>query len=112
VPDNSRGFLSSNALLLAAAVLAGDGGAGLVDLVVLVAVAAVLGCGDPQARLAAVERLVLAGQVDGLALVLAAVAAALGEGARAGGQLGGDGGVLLDPVGERVFAVLDDARWS
>lgn len=112
MPDNSRGFLSSNALLLAAAVLAGDGGAGLVDLVVLVAVAAVLGCGDPQARLAAVERLVLAGQVDGLALVLAAVAAALGEGARAGGQLGGDGGVLLDPVGERVFAVLDDARWS
>lgn len=92
--------------------LAGDGGAGLVDVVVLVAVAAVLGRGDPQAGLAALERLVLARQVDGLALVLAAVAAALGEGARAGGQLGGDGGVLLDPVGERVFAVLDDTGWS
>ena len=88
---------------------AGDGGGGLVALLLIVAVTSVLGCRDPQAGLAAVEGLVLAGQVDGLASVLAAVAAALGEGARALRKLGGNGSVLLDPVGERVFAVLNDA---
>jgi hypothetical protein len=89
-------------------VLAGDCGTGLIDLLVVVAVTSVLGCRNPQAGLATVEGLVLTGQVDSLTSVLT-VAAALGESAGAGGQLGGNGGVLLDPVGERVFAVLDDA---
>lgn len=105
--------LCDNPLLLTAAVFASNSGASLVDLLVLVAVTSVLGSRDPQARLAAVEGLVLAGQVNRLASVLAAVAAALGEGASASGELGGDGSVLLDPVRERVFAVLDDTRgWS
>jgi hypothetical protein len=99
-----------NPLLLAAAVFAGNGGASLIDLLVVVAVTSVLGRRDPQAGLAAVERLVLARQVNGLTSVLT-VAAALGEGARASGKLGRDGGVLLDPVGEGIFAVLDDTIW-
>lgn len=87
---------------------AGDGGGGLVTLLLVVAVTSVLGRRDPQARLAAVEGLVLAREIDRLASVLAAVATALREGAGALGELGGDGGVLLDPVGEGVFAVLND----
>lgn len=88
---------------------AGDGRCSLVTLLVIVAVTSVLRRRDPQAGLAAIKGLVLARQVDRLASVLAAVAAALGQSAGAGGELGGDGGVLLNPVGERVFAVLDDA---
>lgn len=61
---------------------------------------------DPEAGLAVLEGLVLAGEV--MALTSVAGGAALGQGARAGGELGADGGVLLDPVGERVLAVLDD----
>lgn len=58
----------------------------------------------PDTRLAALELLVLAGEVDALSLV----AAALGKSASASGQGGGDGGILLDPVGESILAVLDD----
>jgi hypothetical protein len=65
----------------------------------------VLGGRNPQARLAAVKRLVLARQVDGLAVL--AVAAALRKGARAGGELGRDRRVLLDPVREGILAILD-----
>ena len=60
---------------------------------------------DPAVAVA-LERLVLTSQID--ALVLGA--AALGKGAGAGAEFGGDGGVLCDPVGEGVFAVLDDAK--
>lgn len=65
---------------------------------------------DPRVAIA-LHGLVLVGEVDALALaVLGGVGlAALGEGAGAGGELGGDGRVGGDPVGERVFAVLDDA---
>lgn len=87
---------------------AGNGGAGLVNLLILVTVATVLGSRDPQARLAAVKGLVLARKVYGLTSVLAAVAAALGEGAGARRELRRDGGVLLNPVGEGVFAVLNN----
>ena len=66
--------------------------------------------GDPEARLAVTEGLVLAGEV--VALTSVAGRTTLGKSARAGGELGADGSVLLDPVGERVFAVLDDPGWS
>jgi hypothetical protein len=102
--------LSSDSLLLATT----DGAVGdaniLVLVVVLVAVSVVvLAGGDPQV---AVARLlhggILTGKVDGLALV-AVVAAALGKSAGTGREGRADGSVLLDPVGERVLAVLDDA---
>jgi len=48
----------------------------------------------------------LTGKVDGLTLVT--VLAALRKGAGTGRKLGADGGVLLNPVGEGVLAVLDD----
>ena len=102
--------LSSDSLLFATTDRAVDDASILVLIVVLVAVSVVvLAGGDPEV---AVARLlhggVLAGKVDGLALV-AVVAAALRKGAGAGGEGGADGGVLLNPVGERVLAVLDDA---
>ena len=102
--------LSSDSLLLATADRAVDDTSILILIVILVAVSiVVLAGGDPEV---AVARLlhggVLAGKVDGLALV-AVVAAALRKGAGAGGKGRADGGVLLDPVGERVLAVLDDA---
>lgn len=89
---------------------ASNGGASLFNVLVLVTVASVLRSRDPQARLAAVQGLVLARQVNRLASVLATVAAALREGAGSRGELGRNGSVLLDPVGEGVFAVLDDAK--
>lgn len=66
----------------------------------------VLAGGDPQTRLAVLEWLVLTGKVVTLAGV--AGSTALGESAGASGQAGLDGGVLLDPVGEGILAVLDD----
>ena len=89
--------------------LAGNRGRDVVALFIVVTVTSVLRSGDPQTRLAAVKRLVLTRQVNRLASVLAAVATTLREGARASGEFRGDGCVLLDPVGKRVFAILDDA---
>ena len=66
----------------------------------------VLAGGDPEARLAVTEGLVLAGKI--VALTGVAGCATLGKSARAGGELGADGSVLLDPVGESILAVLDD----
>lgn len=56
---------------------------------------------------AVVERGVLLGQIMALA-VAEVVAAALGETAGAGGELGRDGSVGADPAGEGILAVLDD----
>ena len=102
--------LSSDSLLFATTDGAVDDASILILVIVLVAVSVVvLAGGDPEV---AVARLlhggVLAGKVDGLTLV-AVVAAALRKSAGAGGEGRADGGVLLDPVGERVLAVLDDA---
>ena len=102
--------LSSDSLLFATTDGAVDDASILILIVVLVAVSVmVLAGGDPEV---AVARLlhggVLAGKVDGLTLV-AVVATALGKSAGAGREGRADGGVLLDPVGERVLAVLDDA---
>lgn len=60
---------------------------------------------DPHARLTV---LVLTREVVARCLV----ATALGKSACAGGELGADGGVLLDPVGESILAVLDDGLGS
>lgn len=96
------------ALLLAAAGLAVDA----LDfvLVVVFLLALVLGGWDPHAtRAVALHWGVLVGKIDGLAGVVA-VLAALGKSAGAGAELAGNGGVLLDPVGERILAVLNDAE--
>jgi hypothetical protein len=70
------------------------------DLLIIVLLVLVL-VGFPDARLAV---LVLAGEI----VTLLVVAAALGESAGAGGELGADSGVLLDPVGQSILAVLDN----
>ena len=93
-------------MLLTAAGLAVDGGGCDLIIVVVVLVGLVLAGRDPEAGLAVLERLVLTGEV--VALTGVAGSAALGESARAGGELGADGGVLLHPVGESILAVLDD----
>lgn len=93
-------------MLLAAAGLAVNGGGRDLVVLVVVVVSLVLAGGDPETGLAVLEGLVLAGEV--VALTGVAGSATLGESARAGGKLGADGGVLLDPVGESILAVLDD----
>lgn len=101
--------LSSDSLLLATA----DGAVGdasvLLLLIVLVVVSVlVLAGGDPEVAVTGLlHGGILAGKVNGLTLVT--VAAALRKSAGASGEGRGDGSVLLDPVGKRVLAVLDDA---
>lgn len=109
--------LGSNvSLVLTAALLASQSRVNIIVIileiitVLVAAVALMLGSGDPKSGLPVVEGLILAREVMTLALTLTGgVAAALGEGAGALGQLGGDGRVLGDPVGQGVFAVLNDA---
>ena len=62
----------------------------------------------PQPTLAVLHARVLAAQIDALARVAGFLVTALREGAGAGGELGGDGGVGRDPVCEGVFTFLDD----
>jgi hypothetical protein len=50
----------------------------------------------------------LAGKIDTISIALDVVAASLRERASTGGELGGDGSVGSDPVGESILAVLDD----
>ena len=92
--------------LLTAAGLTVDGGGGHLIIFVIVLVSLVLAGGDPEAGLAVTEGLVLAGEV--VALTGVTGCATLGKSARAGRELGADGSVLLDPVGESILAVLDD----
>jgi hypothetical protein len=69
----------------------------------------VLGGGDPQTRLAVLEGLVLAGEVDTFALPASGtLSAALRECARADRKLRRDGGVLLNPVGKGILTILDN----
>jgi hypothetical protein len=97
-------------LVLTTALLRSDSGVGVViDLVaVVVTVALVLGGRNPEAGLSVVEGLVLAGQVNTVLTTASGIAATLGKSAGARGKLGGDGGVLGNPVGEGILAVLDD----
>ncbi len=63
----------------------------------------------PETRFTVLHGLVLRCQVNALALVaLSAVLAALGEVARAGRELGLDGGVGGNPIGEGILTILDD----
>jgi len=81
----------------------------LVAVCLVLARCLVLGGRNPEAGSSAVVHgLVLSGQVKALALLAAALTPALGKRPGAGGELGGNGSVLLDPVGEGVLAVLDD----
>ncbi len=68
-------------------------------------------CRNPEAALAVLHALVLAREIDTFTCV-AILAAALGEVASAGAELGGDGCVLLNPVCEGVLAVLDDTGYN
>ena len=61
---------------------------------------------DPAVAVA-LERGVLLGQVHS---ALAILVPALGERARTSAQFRADGGTGLDPVRQRVFAVLNDTR--
>ena len=65
----------------------------------------------PKTALAVLEAAVLTGQINALALS-AVLCAALRKVAGASTELGGDGGVLLDPIGESIFAILDDTTSS
>ncbi len=65
--------------------------------------------GHPQARLTIIQRLILRGEIDRLTMVTTnALLATLRESTSAGAELRLDGGVLSDPVGKSIFAVLDD----
>lgn len=80
----------------------------LLIVVIRVLILSVRTGGDPEATLTVVlHAAVLAAEIDTLALV-AVLVAALGKVAGARGKLGLDGCVGGDPVGEGVFAVLDD----
>ena len=102
------GLGNNVALLIAAPVL---NRALFILVLVIVNMTRVLRGRDPQARLATLHWLVLRREVDALAIgaSVAAGMAALRQCARAGRQVGSDGSVLLDPVRERVLAVLNDA---
>lgn len=79
----------------------------LLLLLVIVLVTLVGACRNPESALVgAPQRCILAGEVDRLTLVT--VVAALRESAGADRELGGDGSILLDPVGKGILAVLDD----
>jgi hypothetical protein len=105
-----RRLCNNVSLVLAAALLRGNGRADIVIklIAVLVSVTLVLRGRNPETRLPVVEGLVLAAQVNGIT-VTGLVTAALRKRARALRQLGGDGGVLGDPVGEGILAILNDA---
>lgn len=68
--------------------------------------------GYPDARFAVVERSILVGKIDTLGIALDIGAAALRERAGAGRELGRDGSIGGDPVGESILAVLNDGLGS
>lgn len=95
-----------NSLLLAAARLA-IGKRGLFLFLIVLVLALVGAGGDPETALArTLHWSILTGEVDSFALV--AVVAALGKSASASRELRLDSGVLLNPVGEGVLAILDN----
>ena len=63
---------------------------------------------DPEAGFAVVERSILAGKIDALSVALDVVAATLRQSASTSRELGGNGGVGGNPVGESILAVLND----
>lgn len=81
----------------------------LILLLLLILILAMRARRHPQSALAVLHRAVLTRQINALALFAVAVAA-LREVAGAGAEFGLHGRVGRDPVGEGVFAVLDDAK--
>jgi len=102
--------LSGNALLLAATNITVDGGWNILIflfLLVLFAIATVvLGGWYPHAGFSVFHRLVLVGKID--TVTLDAVLTALRQSSGASGEFRADGCILCHPVGESIFAVLDD----
>ena len=72
----------------------------------LILISAVIARRDPKATLTVLHAAVLAGKIDPLAL--GAALAALGKVAGASRKLGAYGGILCHPVGEGIFAILND----
>lgn len=99
------GLLGTTAALAVQASIAVQDGVAVVILLLLLALD-VGAAGDPGA--AVVDGCVLGRQVVTLVAGDNVGATALGQVPGAGGELGGDGGVSSDPVGEGVLAVLDD----
>lgn len=89
--------------------LAGNGGVEIIIEVVtvFVAVTLVLGGWDPETRLPAIKRLVLTRKINAVTTT-GGVPAALGQSTGALGQLGRNRGVLGNPVGQGILAVLND----
>lgn len=74
---------------------------------VFVTVTLVLRSRNPETRFPAVKRLILAGQINPVTAT-GSVATALGQGSGALGELRGNGRVLGNPIGQGVFAILND----
>jgi hypothetical protein len=107
---------SDVSLVLTATLLASQGGVDVIVVILKVitfliaTIALMLRSRDPKTRLSVIKGLILTREIMTLALALTGgVTTTLGEGAGALGQLGGNRGVLGDPIGEGVFAVLNDA---
>ena len=64
--------------------------------------------GNP--AIAVIKRSILAREIN--TFIAVAGAAALRKGACAGAEVGADGGVLRDPVGQAIFTILDDTTLS
>jgi hypothetical protein len=64
--------------------------------------------GDPEPRLPVIKGLVLVGEVDTFLIAACGILATLGKSTGALRQLGANGGILHDPVGEGIFAILND----
>lgn len=77
-------------------------------ILILIVLALVSAGWDPETGFAVVEGSILAGKIDTLGVALDVVTAALRECAGTGRELGIDGSVGGNPVGESVLAVLDD----
>lgn len=69
---------------------------------------------DPKTTLLAFHGLILRGQVDAFTLlsVHAVLMAALGEVTRTSRELGFDGGIGRDPIGEGIFTILDNTAYA
>ncbi|KAI6769834.1 hypothetical protein HG530_004463 [Fusarium avenaceum] len=112
---NHKHFLCSERFLCASARLAvqatitiKDGTSGVLFILLLVAIEVTV---SSRPRAAIVQRHILAGEIVPLTSANV-VTTSLRQCAGAGRELGRHNGVRRDPVGERIFAVLDDGLAS
>lgn len=69
--------------------------------------------GDPKSTLAILQRLVLSGEVNAVTLVaLTILLSTLRKASSMDTELGGNCCIGLDPVGESIFTILDDAIYA